>query len=242
MNTDWINSNYIVILYYRPYSCGKFLSNVLSFNKNFCPQFCLQRKYTGYENGFHRLYDPKVEELLSNSEIDEKIFTEYKIEKIFKTIPKSKSECDEWTSTYELGCFQFWGTGIFGDLLKEPIKNIYPQPINVLNQKKYSFIVSHDIDQLKRYRLFFKNAKIIEIVNDEKINFISRQLKNSNIAVPQPINESCELSLKFDINSIFDERLFFQHITDLLQQFNINDVELDSRVYKFYNMYINLHK
>jgi hypothetical protein len=216
----WADSPYIIILYYRGYTCGKFLSNILAFNNNFIPQ----------------LRYPEISHLVRSrpnySDVENAI-NEIKIKQIFSTVPPSKEECLNWLK-YELG---------EGDLFYK-----YQSAGYFLNNKKYCFIVAHDIPQLHQLQHHYKNAQIIELINDEQVLKLSRKLKVKQEELDQfPTDqffklETVDYSIKFDIGSMFNQNDFFNNVNDLLEKFNIDDKTLDNRVFTFYNSYMELYK
>ena len=80
---SWRLSDKIICLQYKQYSCGKFLSNILSYNQYFLPQFNLNTETS----------------LIEYSDIN------YKNDIIFSTIPEHNN-LKQWRR-YELGCDKF---------------------------------------------------------------------------------------------------------------------------------------
>lgn len=225
----WTQSPYIVVLYYRYYSCGKFLSNILSFNNNFVPQIALTNKVKRWNSSIDILSDRKI----FDSELED-FLKEYKIQEIFNTIPPTVEACRDWYE-FELGCSMFWNF----NSKEGTIDNVHRACINLLNNKKYCFIVAHNIADLKKWKKLFPNANIIELINDSVVNQLSVKLKNGVEAKPNPTWPN---SIKFDIGSLFNEELFFANIKLLLSKFNLLDNKMDDRVYEFYKKYVNLYK
>jgi hypothetical protein len=227
------DSPFVIILYYRSYSCGKFLSNILSFNKNFIPQIAFNTQTHQWDlrvQNFKNLADDEL--------------TELKVTQVMLTIPPSKEECKMWDYR-ELGCRNFWGFNspqVSLDNFEYVSDKFFPEVKQLLDSKKYCFIVAHENEVLKKCKTIFTNAKIIELVNDEDVNKVSILLKTSNHnKVAQPKNPTESSSIKFDIGSLFDQDLFFKNIDRLLEAFQIEDKTLDKRVYDYYNQYIGLY-
>ena len=228
------DSSFVVILYYRSYSCGKFLSNILSFNKNFVPQIAFNTNTHQHDiraQNFEHLTDTELFEL--------------KVDQVMLTIPSSKEECKNW-GYWELGCRNFWGVNANSlkgsiDDFEHTNSEFFPQVKQLLDSKKYCFIVSHTMEELNRCKDMFTNAKIIELVNDEDVNNASVALKAPNTNYIFPKNPTESSSIKFDIGSLFDQDLFFKNIRQLLDDFQIKDKTLDKRVYNYYNQYIGLY-
>jgi len=214
---EWWESSYIIILYYRGFTCGKFVSNILSFNKNFMAQISTNNILISNSS----VFDKEVEKFL----------TELKIESIFKTIPPNKEECKNWMR-YELGY----------EIVRNRKRIIGSAGLNLLNNKKYCFVVAHDCKELNAYLESFPNAKVLEIINDDEIYYKSVNLKTPN---PNEMNINpvvpYEHSIKFEISSLFDKDKFFQNIDKLLDDFEIVDKKFDDRVYDYYDQYTNLY-
>jgi len=217
-----------IILYYRQYSCGKFLSNVLSFADNVVPQLETSINYRRFHDSLLFLDTDKK----FTSE-QESFLKNYKIERIFQTIPSSNDECQQWFD-YEMGCIQFWGFNA-NDL---NISNINPIANAILNNKKRTFIMAHTASELDLLKLVFKESQVIEIVNDDYVNLISLRLKN-RLPRQYPANEIKSDSIKFDIDCIFDKDKFFNNIEQLRTTLDIGT--LDDSVYEFYDKYTALY-
>ena len=225
---SWITSPCIVILYYRPYSCGKFLSNILSFNENFVAQIPLTDKVKRYNNTI---------ESIRNS-IDDNLLLDYKIKQIFLTIPPTIEECKNWWE-YELGCSMFWN---FDDV-NFNLDVVNPICLKLLENQKYCFIVAHTPASLALLHNTFINATIIELINDSRVRQLSLNLKaNRDVGkYESSVLTTKDNSIKFDIDTIFDKQQFFQCIDELLNVFNLKNKILDNRVYDYYEQYINLY-
>ena len=225
-NREWTLSPYIVILYYPTYACGKFLSNILSFNKNFIPQISLTINRS-------RSYHPMIEEY------SEDMLEIYKFHQIFRSLPP-KDDCKEWTN-YELGCNQFWG---FMSSNLTMLDSVHNTCLKILDSKKYCFIVSHDYSTCVECQKTFPNAKVIELTNYQNVVKKSVALKTncSEPILKMPDSLSFDHSIKFDIGSMFDKDIFFQNIQKLLSDFNVVDTTLDQRVDQFYQQYIELYE
>ena len=218
-------SDRVIVLYYRGFTCGKFVSNILSFNHNFLPQMIVTNR-----NRRH----PQIKNFLpAVSAITEEILTEVKIAHIFGTIPPTKDACKNWM-LYELGCELFWG--------KNYLEGTFdPTTVTIMNTDKYGFIVAHDFKELQHRLSIFPNAKVLEIVNDETVYQLSAKLKSN---IPMNIDQIApyEHSIKFEIKPLFDQTEFFKNIDQLLNDLKIQDKTLDNRVYDYYNQYIGLYQ
>ena len=217
-------SDRVIILYYRGYTCGKFVSNILSFNDNFLPQMII--------NVGHQRH-PQIKRLLPRINLTEEILREIKIEHIFGTIPPTKDDCKNWTE-YELGCGVFWGMDCYKGILN-------PRTVTLIERGKYGFIVAHDLEMLQNRLRIFPNATVLEIVNDETVYQLSAKLK-SNIPMNIDLITPYKDSIKFEIKTLFDQTEFFNSIDQLLDNLKIQDKTLDNRVYDYYNQYIGLYK
>ena len=218
-------SDRVIVLYYRGFTCGKFVSNILSFNRNFLPQMIVTNR-----NRRH----PQIKNFLPTvSAITEEILTEVKIAHIFGTIPPTKDACKNWM-LYELGCELFWGMNYLEG-------NFDPTAITLIKQGKYGFVVAHDLTELQHRLAIFPNAKVLEIVNDETVYQLSAKLK-SNIPMNIDPISSYEHSIKFEISTLFDQTEFFKSIDQILSNLKIQDKTLDNRVYDYYNQYIGLYQ
>jgi len=225
-NREWTLSPYIVILYYPAYACGKFLSNVLSFNKNFVPQISLSINNS-------RSYHPMIEEY------SEEILEIYKFHQIFQSIPP-KDQCKEWVK-YELGCHQFWG---FMSSNLTPLDRVYDKCLKILESKKYCFIITHDHLGLAECQKTFPNAKVLELTNYQEVLEKSMTIKTDNLDIKKFHQYFSTIgdSIKFDIGSMFNKDIFFKNIQKLLLDFDVLDTTLDQRVDQFYQQYIELYE
>jgi len=217
-------SDQVIILYYRGYTCGKFVSNILSFNDNFLPQMIVNVGYRKH---------PQIKRLLPRIGLTEEILREIKIEHIFGTIPPTKDDCKNWLE-YELGCGLFWGMDCYKGILN-------PRSVTLIERGKYGFIVAHDTNELQNRLRIFPNATVLEIVNDETVYQMSAKLK-SDIMPNLDLIKPYEDSIKFEIKTLFDQTKFFNSIDKLLDELKIQDKTLDNRVYDYYNQYIGLYQ
>lgn len=231
MNPEWYLSNRIIILYYRRYSCGNFLANILSFNNNFIPKFVL--------DPFTPRYNPRVVELcqLPWSVEAEQECNKLKFQLLNTTIPTDPSDSVHWKK-YELGCQEFWGWSV-DEFDKVSQITLHNECGYFLNNNKYCFITAHTEKQYNDVKNVFINAKTIELVNDKKSNYVSTVIKNIDARYSHP--PTLVDSIKFDIDSQFNQTDFFKNIDQLLDQLTVDNKELDSRVYDYYNQYTKLH-
>jgi hypothetical protein len=225
---SWQYSPNIIIILYRPFASGKFISNILSFNDHFCPQICL-------DEGVKRWHS-SVLCLDKAQTFDHTFLKQRKIQEIFDTIPPSADLWPEWWE-YELGCKMFWGSyGMDFDPQK-----VRPGVVNILDQGYRCFLMCHSFDDLARFRRLLPNAQIIQIVNDKKILVKNLVLKcsgdlASRVSHCASLQEDDSL-LKFDIDSVFDQSVFFEAINELMQKLGISDCTLDPCVYDYYRRY-----
>lgn len=227
----WQHSPNIIIILYRPYASGKFISNILSFNDIFCPQICL-------DEGIKRWHS-SVRCLDQAQTFDHAFLKQRKIQEIFDTIPPALVFWPEWRE-YELGCNMFWGCwGNFFDP-----KQVRPAAVNILNHGYKCFAMCHHLDDLGKLRAFFPNAQVIQIINDEKILAKNLALKVSADDFrkeDQAMLPANDAFVQFDIDTVFDESIFFDAIDVLLQKLGIEDRTLDSRVYDYYQRYTSFY-
>jgi hypothetical protein len=217
-------SDRVIVLYYRGFTCGKFVSNILSFNDNFLPQMIVRVGYRKH---------PQIKRLLPRVGLTEEILREIKIDHIFGTIPPTKDDCKNWME-YELGCGLFWGMDCYKGILN-------PVTVALIEKGLYGFIVAHDATELQNRLTIFPNATVLEIVNDENVYQMSAKLK-SNIMPNLDYITPYKDSIKFEIKPLFDQDKFFKSIDQLLDNLKIQDKTLDNRVYDYYNQYIGLYQ
>jgi hypothetical protein len=218
-----LSSDRLIILYYRGFTCGKFISNILSFNDNFLPQMIVSS----------RRRHPQIKRLLPRTNLTDEILKEIKIEHIFGTIPPTKDDCKNWVE-YELGCGVFWGMDCYNGILD-------PTAVALIERGKYGFMVAHDSTELQSRLRIFPNAKVLEIVNDEPVYQLSSKLK-SNIPMNIDLITPYRDSIKFEIKTLFNQTEFFKSIDQLFDDLKIQDKTLDNRVYDYYNQYIGLYQ
>jgi hypothetical protein len=228
---SWEQRKNIVFLFYNPYSCGKFLGNILSYNKSFVPQFPLDGNRKNW-------YSKETYDLLTLDQL-----LDIKHETIIKTIPPTKKDCKKWRE-YELGCKGFWGFD------SSTIAETISLPINLkakwfIEQELYCYMVFHDHKLLPTIQKKFPNSQIVKLINDLTINKWSQNLKND--LQPEPIidmSKTCKLQnlIEFDIGSLFDKHKFFNNIYQLLKDLSIEDTSLDLRVDQYYQSYCDLYQ
>lgn len=225
---SWKNSKNIIVLLYNPYSCGKFVSNILSYNQKFVPQFPFnvdRPKWYSKET-----YDAMtLDQLMS-----------IKHETVMKTIPPSKKDCQDWLN-YELGCDGFWG---FSDA-DIPDVSITSKTEWLLEQHINCFLMLHNHNDLTKVTDFLPNCQVVKIINDQDINALSRSLKNKKYQ--RGIMDLSQLNflkstIDFDIGSIFNKTQFFLNIKKLLNELEVEDTSLNPEVDQYYQMYCNLYQ
>lgn len=225
---SWQHSPNIIIILYRPFASGKFISNILSFNEHFCPQICLDQGVKRWHNSVACLDQEQT--------FDHAFLHQRKIQEIFDTIPPVLDLWPEWME-YELGCNMFWGC--YGSNF-EPGK-VRPGVVNILNQGYRCFLMCHSFDNLAKLRSFFPNSQTIQIINDEKILAKNMALKcrvDSSLPQHQHVALQADDSfLHFDINTVFNKSVFFETIDVLMQKLGIEDRTLDARVHDYYQRY-----
>lgn len=230
---SWRLSDKIICLQYKQYSCGKFLSNILSYNQYFLPQFNLNTETS----------------LIEYSDIH------YKNDIISGTIPEYNN-LKQWRH-YELGCDKFYGIKLCEEatlkklihdatntvnshMLNKLISEIKPKVKEILeNDKHYIFIVSHHKVCTKLIRLIFPNALLVKLVNDELVNEISRNMKSDGKFIDANFDN---YSYEFDIGTMFIKDKFFKEVESFLSYLKLDDTKLDSKVYGYYEEYIGLYQ
>ena len=212
------------------YSCGKFLSNILSFNSKVFPQVP------------HSYVDTLIKEDLLSSNNAENL-NNFKKQSIFRTLPSNKDECQQW-SKFELGDIQFWNF-FDDDFLNSTdlnfLDSVSPLATLLLSNDYYCFMTCHDPYKYKKLISSFPNAQTITLTNDKEVNQLSVKLKTDQSWYPEKIPPP-ENSLYFDIGSIFNQEEFFINVANVLIQVGIDDLALDKSVYDYYNRYMELYK
>lgn len=234
---SWRHSNKVICLQYRPYSCGRFVSNILSYNNNFLPQYTLDK----------------------NTPIANYVDINHKHEVILHTLP-STEHLKSWRD-YELGCDKFYGfkpydaqlyrrifhlgsntinKKVFDDLLA----NIKSKAKEILeNTNLFTFIVSHNNPNTTLIKEIFPNSILIEFVNDSYVNRLSKQIKTNEVDTNTPVwIDYSDSSYKFDIGTLFCQNEFFDQIDKLMDYLKIDNKELDTKVFEYYEKYIDIYK
>ena len=229
---SWKQSKNIVFLFFNPFSCGKFVGNILSYNKNFVPQFPLDGNRGNW-------YSMETYNAMSLDQI-----MSIKHDTIMKTLPLTTQDCKDWKA-YELGDRGFWGfdsNAITQEYLN--FATIRPKAEWLLQQEVNCFYVFHKPTLLPIIQENFPNSKIITLINDQQINRLSQNLKNNEETTPIfDLSQMHTLnSIEFDIGSIFNKTQFFNSIEKLLSELEIEDTSLDPRVDQYYQSYCNLYQ
>jgi hypothetical protein len=235
---NYRESNKVICLQYRQYSCGRFVSNILSYNKNFLPQYNLEDSIP----------------LSVYSDIN------YKHEIILNTLPSTEN-LKKWRN-YELGCDKFYGIKMYEPQLYRKIFHTGTDTVNkknfteLLNNIKlkakqilentnfFVFIVSHHHICTKLVKEIFQNSIVIEFINDEYINRLSKKIKTDapDTNIPVKLIHYSNSSYKFDIGTLLCETSFFNEINKLLIHLKCEDTTLDPKVYEYYKKYIALYE
>ena len=239
---NWRDSKKVICLNYREYSCGRFVSNILSYNCNFLPLYNLD----------------------NDTPLDEYSDIKFKHKTILNTIPNS-SNVRHWR-LHELQCNHFYGLKIEYDsklikelfhiptqqIKKQPLQNmiesIKPRAKHILENNNYFvFFTTHDDLQLKLVKCIFPNAIVVQLTNDITLNDLSKKIKHFSDGLQTKRHYTqvftyTEDSLKFDIGTIFDKTSFFSEVEKILKILGCLDVTLDPLVYEYYEKYINIYK
>ncbi len=239
------NSNNLTIILFTPYSSGNFLANVLSYNKNFIPKYNLQKNI--------------LPNLLDYTDINHKHNT------ILRSVPE-KNQVTNWHS-YELLCTLFYSK----DTYVKPYPNWETEKdvIQILRNKKLYistnkekinkfipkfleanikiFGVAHLVLQVDLIKLIFPEAKVIQLVNYEKIRELSIKLKVKHDPTHffHLIKDHHLVTYKdayqFDIGTLFDKDAFFKEVYKLLDWYDIEDKTLHTNVNEYYEKYVGLY-
>jgi len=229
---SWKLNKNIVFLFFNPFSCGKFVGNILSYNKNFVPQFPLDGNRKNW-------YSMETYNAMSLAQI-----MSIKHDTIMKTIPLTAQDCKDWKA-YELGDRGFWGFD--SDAITQEYLStatIRSKAEWLLQQEVKCFYVFHKPNLVPIIQENFPNSKIITLVNDQHINQLSQNLKNNEGTTP--IFDLSQMytpnSVEFDIGSIFNKTQFFNNIDQLLKDLGVEDTSLDPRVDQYYQSYCDLYQ
>lgn len=223
----WYFTSKLIILQYRQFSCGKFLSNILSYNKNFIPQYRLSGKHDLSNEVFYDI--------------------ENKHNTIIDTLPPI-DKLNNWLD-YELGCQKFFGFNILRGTtaltmteLKRSDQMYNKTKDLLLDDKVHSFAMAHTDPHFNAWKGVFPLSKHIQLINDSDINIISRKMKSD-----KPPLEVGKFSIradshKFDIGTLFDKQRFFSEVSKLLTSLELDDISLDDRVNIYYDRYVSLYE
>lgn len=233
---NWRESKKVICLQYKQYSCGRFVSNILSYNKHFLPQYNLD----------------------NNVSIDVYSNINYKHQIIMQTIP-DESNLKNWRD-YELGCDKFYGVKMYDDtlyrkmfhqatglLMKVHFNNlldtIKPKAKEIIETNNFFvFIVSHHDVCTRLVKEIFPNATLIEFINDREINRLSRKIKSNLVGSNDNVVKFTNQSYKFDIGTLLDESRFFVEIFKLINYLGCEDMTLDTKVYEYYKKYKSIYE
>jgi len=217
----------IIVLQYRLFSCGKFLSNILSYNKNFIPQYGLSGKHDLPNETFYDI--------------------DLKHDTIMNTFPPD-GELKKWQD-YELGCDKFYGFEVLRGnvpLTMTELKRrdaIYNKTKDLLYEGNvYCFAMAHTDMHYNAWKGIFPLSKHIQLVNDEEINSLSKIIKTNKAPIEAGKFTLKNDSIKFDIGTLLVRERFFAEVTKLLTTLGLDDVSLDDRVNIYYDKYLSLYK
>ena len=157
------------------------------------------------------------------------------------TLPEDPSQ---W-SHYEPYAENFWGFDINSPFNKNiPLSNILEKTKKILEDNNlFCFITSHYVTPVIEFKKIFKNAQIIQIINDDLIRekSLSIKLPGKNISSTYSDWKILDQAIKFDISSLLNKEEFFNNVNILIKNLNINQ-PLDSSVVDYYNNYIQYYK
>lgn len=239
----WRFSNRVIFIQFRQFSCGKFLSNVLSYNRNFIPS-----------------YNLKDNPIPLNQMVD----MSNKHSAIMGTLPDPEKR-KQWLH-YELSCVKFFGFDLSSDMnnpiflatqgyIRQNVFNFTDKSISNLNMlinpkakdilentDYYTFLMTHNDPYYAIYKAVFPMSIDIQIVNDARVNLLSQEIKSNTIPVSHGKFKERSNTFKFDIDTMFNKNDFFDEIFRLLTYFKLEDQTLDDRVYEYYEKYIEMYK
>jgi len=230
------NTKNVTILFYRSYSCGNFLANILCYNKNFIPKIS-----TSSHGGAYTVKD--------HFDIDIK----HKI--IMSSVPDEITELKKWDK-YELGCEGFYNFNLdkplkMFDTFKKrddyAKKILNPLVTEILEMNGNTFIAAHGPYNLIFGKSIFPDARVIKLINDHEVNKKSKILKtgfyeNTHHSTLKYSIDYIDLNYYFDIGTMFNETDFFNEIYKLLNWYDIEEKTLDSRVKEYYKKYISIYQ
>ena len=208
----YTDSDKVIIILYRPFACGKFLSNILSYSRSCFP-----------------MANPNI--WLNNKE-------KFPI----TTLPEKPLD---WARR-EPYAENFWGFDINSPFNKNiKLTNISAKTKKILEDNIFfCFITTHYITPASEFKKIFKNAQIVQIVNDDFIRKKSLRIKSQLPEEQIKADPDWEISnqtIKFDISQMFNNDIFFKNVDKLMKELNI-DQPLSGSVIDYYNKYIQYYK
>jgi len=233
----WRYSKRVICLQFREYSCGKFVSNILSYNNNFLPQFNLDT----------------IDLTSAYYDIN------FKHEIIMNTIPNN-SLLKNWRK-FELGNENFYGYNFtdptvynkiihpgtnsvkitaFDNLILSKIKEKVKEILETTDY--FVFIISHRPIFTRLIQELFPNVILVEFINDQLVNKLSQKIKTTKEKNTFGLVSFNNSEIKFDIGTLFSKKDFFQEIKLFMYNLGCSDIDLDEKVKEYYNKYISLYK
>jgi len=171
----------------------------------------------------------------------------YKHQEIMKTIPPEE-QMKQWMD-YELGCFKFFGLeilrgrDIFTMTNLKLGEHLNKKTLEVLLENKlYVFAMSHGDKHYEAWQGIFPLAKHIQLVNDERVNTLSKIFKTTKEPPTLGRFTIRKDSYKFDIGTMFNKVSFFDEVAKILTYLKVDDISLDDRVYEYYDKYMALYE
>jgi hypothetical protein len=224
--TQYVNSDKIVVLYYRRYASGNFLANILCHNRNFVPKFVFDIELDRYRPNILDLDDDELFQL----QLD---------------LLKTTIQCQEWWN-YELGCAAFWAIDrhiFWGYDPKTWCTNLRQEPFELLKRNKYCFIVAHNPKQYDCIKQVFPESLTVQLINDHELIAVGKRLKADPVSASRTTepNPLIAHALKFDVSRIQHKEQFLTNVDRLLEHFDLPDKTFDPAVNAYYDKYIQLH-
>lgn len=223
MDKSIFETDRIIFFVYPVGASGKFVTNCLSFNDSFYPQFRASLRNVQNPIGKMRLIEYALE---------------HYIEK------KKKNPATEWLDI-NFGDHEFFGHEYFDepdkwktlDSYKETILNsIEFQLSTLINQNLYFFKVLHFDYHYEYYTQLWPNAKKVFMINC--FNWVESRKPSTKWNKIEKIDVvNLENAILFDTNSLFHWDMFLKEYKNLLGAFDKKIQNVD-RLEKFYHRYM----